>query len=653
MAMLKSLRVGKDPYSRDLKELDRYLREGDRKQVPNEHKQLQQSATQAYAQADTYLEAGHNHQGRCLAFGKTDLVVGNDMYGWSKEFAETRMRAGGKHYENETFYYHYTISPDPRDHASAEETRDLALDWVNKVFPGTQAIVSVHADNKNHIMHAHIVVNAVYPMTGKRIQISKAKSKQMARVCQELCREREMSYMPSELEKNQAERRQRWARSTHAEQDLIDRGIRSWKQDIRDAIDVCVEGAYTWTRFEYLMRERGFKIRVNKNDEITYYHPDSTGYDKRVRSIRLGDAYTKQGVTARLMVDMDALAKGTFIWRKPASIKRPRKYYKPTRRSADPFDMLATNIMVANKRTSLADNKKQMQQNFEALATMRREGITCWEELVEVAKSAKVQAKELAETMEAATNTLARLSDTYEKAIKASSNRDEIAKLPEGFWSISTRHKRNTLENEAQKLEQEVDRVLEMPSVVEKVKEFKLDKNKFNRMDKLYLLVTYARQQMEGAQEANLAEQARLKAIVDAAYHAQKAMFPCDKAKKYEDSKPLKIKKNPISKANKVPTERTIKELEENLAIIAAVKTRQQREELVRKVNKYAPSVPQSTSKAPSVSRTIQNPSMQKPAPNDAFKRPSAEQVKQSVKAARSQNQEKPGSSQQMTQIQL
>lgn len=151
---------------------------------------------------DRLLQYGSNgNNDRCLAFGKTKYVLSDDKYGWSKEFIETRLVMGGKSYKDEVFYYHYTISPDPRDHASAEEIRDLALDWVNKVFPGAQAIVSVNNDNEGHIMQAHIIVNAVYPMSGKRVHISKSESKRMWRICQDLCSTYGLSTLPSTYSK--------------------------------------------------------------------------------------------------------------------------------------------------------------------------------------------------------------------------------------------------------------------------------------------------------------------------------------------------------------------------------------------------------------------------------------------------------------------
>ncbi|WP_130811479.1 hypothetical protein [Olsenella sp. Marseille-P4559] len=43
----------------------------------------------------------------------------------------------------------------------------------------------------------------------------------------------------------------------------------------------------------------GYRVRVGRGGEVTYYHPRSSGHDLRVRGIRLGDAYTREGVTAR------------------------------------------------------------------------------------------------------------------------------------------------------------------------------------------------------------------------------------------------------------------------------------------------------------------------------------------------------------------
>lgn len=658
MAMLKSLRKGTDKYGRNIKELDQYLRIGDNNFSITENTNLHKSVTEEFQIADSYLKEGHQHQGRCLAFGKTKYVIQDDMYGWSKEFADVRLKMGGKHYNNEVFYYHYTISPDPRDHASAEEVRDLALEWVNKVFPDSQAIVSVHNDNKNQIMHAHIVVNAVYPLTGKRIQISKAKSKQMARDLQELCKEHAMSYMSSELEKNQAERRQRWARNTHEEQNLISRGVKSWKQDIRDAVDESVDHSYTWSAFKYQMGLRHFKVRETRNNEVTYYHPESTGYDKRVRGIKLGDAYTRQGVTARLLVDMKSLEQGTFKFReldhtpKVVGVRPMDKCVRPM----SPFEQMSAMLLAKRKRVTRTQSRQMIEDHLNTMAVIKRENISDWRELIKLAESAKIEAEELAETFETATNTFNQLKVFWDKAQKAKLYRREIASLPQGIWSIGTRRMRNELEEKADVLEQELDKILSQDDVKEILERLDISDASVSREYKFQNLVLFAKERMPEIEEHCHAEQARLKTIIDAAKDIQKGMYPCvsKNATPSSDIKPLRLKQSMRVTTNKTSARRKTsgtKQVEQALANLAAAKIRKENQMLLAKVDeRMSHEAPRSLSKDVShkfannmsdkqriVAKKPQNSSSD---PREGtHSTPSADDVMASVRAARINNQ--------------
>lgn len=153
---------------------------------------------------ERYLESGHDHPARCLAFSKTDAFLYSGEHGWAEEMDRTREQMELTKRANARTYYHYVISPDPADHAGAEELRDLGLEWIAKCLPGTQAVVSVHDDNAEHIMHAHVVVNAVYPATGRRVHITDRKAQRQAHVLQELCLEHGMTAMPDKMEQDQA-----------------------------------------------------------------------------------------------------------------------------------------------------------------------------------------------------------------------------------------------------------------------------------------------------------------------------------------------------------------------------------------------------------------------------------------------------------------
>ena len=49
-----------------------------------------------------------------------------------------------------TQYYHFVFS-DPEDKASPSEVADMAAEWVEHAFPGSQWVAAVHDDNAGHI----------------------------------------------------------------------------------------------------------------------------------------------------------------------------------------------------------------------------------------------------------------------------------------------------------------------------------------------------------------------------------------------------------------------------------------------------------------------------------------------------------------------
>ncbi|KIR10262.1 protein rlx, partial [Staphylococcus gallinarum] len=69
-------------------------------------------------------------------------------------------------------------------------------------------------------------------------------------------------------------------RYTLAEQNMIDKDKRSWKNDIRMAVEETKDNAGDFEEFNTLLKEKGVEItRVTKNN-VTYRHIEE---DKKVR----------------------------------------------------------------------------------------------------------------------------------------------------------------------------------------------------------------------------------------------------------------------------------------------------------------------------------------------------------------------------------
>ncbi|KAC94851.1 hypothetical protein W545_02625 [Staphylococcus aureus VET0275R] len=71
---------------------------------------------------------------------------------------------------------------------------------------------------------------------------------------------------------------------------MIDKDKRSWKNDIRMAVEETKDNAVDFEEFNTLLKEKGVEItRVAKNN-VTYRHIEE---DKKVRGNKLGDSYDK------------------------------------------------------------------------------------------------------------------------------------------------------------------------------------------------------------------------------------------------------------------------------------------------------------------------------------------------------------------------
>ena len=106
-----------------------------------------------------------------------------------QEFQRVRQMFG-KDVKGSRTYLHGTVSFAPRE-VSAEEAKDFAVELVEQVYPGHQALVVSHTD-ANH-PHAHFVVETVSYENGKMLHTSKHDLEQAKKLCEQMCRDRGLS----------------------------------------------------------------------------------------------------------------------------------------------------------------------------------------------------------------------------------------------------------------------------------------------------------------------------------------------------------------------------------------------------------------------------------------------------------------------------
>lgn len=255
-----------------------------------------------------YLDEGsRGGEERLRAWRQSDDVIAPSPQDWPRDFRRTK-RLWGK--EGGRPYYHFVVSPAPEDGVTHEACADLAQAWVEECFPGAQWVIAIHDDNRNHVTHAHVVVNSVHPETGRKIHVDNGESDAIAAVLQRLCRERGLTPMMDnarrkrlahELAGGVAEHLAPQAMSA-AERAMRDRGQASWSYvaTVRDAVDEAVRVAVSWEELMARLRARGIECKETRRG-MTFTILDFRGQGaRRVASRSLGGAYTPSGLRERL-----------------------------------------------------------------------------------------------------------------------------------------------------------------------------------------------------------------------------------------------------------------------------------------------------------------------------------------------------------------
>lgn len=262
-----------------------------------------------------YLDLGHEaEESRVIAYAHSDHVASEDPSEWSKSFEAVRQmwgKADGRQ------YYHYVFSPDPEDKLSPEECRDMASEWIEKSIPGSQWIVAVHNDNNRAIVHAHVVVNAVHPETGDKLQISAKDWNRMSELKNEICHAHGLGTTETVFEHL---RNNRWESQSKAREAAIaqmkKRGARSWVEDIRNQIDLAADESHSWSDFMDRLNRNGVRVtreRKSRGEGFVFWHPQSNGTKYKIRGKRLGGNYTEAALCRRMSFDFRELKPGRQV----------------------------------------------------------------------------------------------------------------------------------------------------------------------------------------------------------------------------------------------------------------------------------------------------------------------------------------------------
>lgn len=206
---------------------------------------------------------------------------------YAKQFEETAKRFGKGEKYDERKYYHFKLSCARKDNVTPEKAHAYAEEIAEAFFKNYECVIATHTDTQT--VHSHIIVNAVDPITGKKLQFSK----------QDYVKKKdEVNAIGRKYGFTETEFRKRGKNSrTAAEKKIILKGGTSWKEELREVIAEAVKKTKSPEAFKkYLDECYGVKITRDGKD-YSYLHPNK---QKPIRGERLGTNYTKSEVIKRI-----------------------------------------------------------------------------------------------------------------------------------------------------------------------------------------------------------------------------------------------------------------------------------------------------------------------------------------------------------------
>ncbi|WP_242262398.1 relaxase/mobilization nuclease domain-containing protein [Bacillus cereus group sp. BfR-BA-01345] len=197
------------------------------------------------------------------------------------EFAKSQMKAVRMVHGKDTGVQAHTIiqSFKPGE-VTAEQANDLGRQLAESIAQGHQVAIYTHNDTEH--IHNHIVINSVHMETGRKYQSNASQIKLVKSENDRICEDNGLSVASQKAE----------IRYTLAEHSLLEKNERSWKDEVREVVDLAKQQTSNFQEFSEHLEENGVGVSV-RGKTITYTHMNE---NKKVRGKKLGELYTKEGV---------------------------------------------------------------------------------------------------------------------------------------------------------------------------------------------------------------------------------------------------------------------------------------------------------------------------------------------------------------------
>ncbi len=206
---------------------------------------------------------------------------------YAKQFDETANRFGKGDKFDERKYYHCKLSCARQDNVSPERAHAYAEELVAKLFKDYECVIATHTDTQT--VHSHIIINAVDPITGKKLQFSKQDYVKMKDEANRIGKK--YGFTETDFRKRGKNSR------TAVEKKIMLKGGTSWKEELREVIAEAIKNSTTPDKFkEYLEKCYGVKITRDGKD-YSYLHPEK---QNPIRGEKLGTNYTKKEILRKI-----------------------------------------------------------------------------------------------------------------------------------------------------------------------------------------------------------------------------------------------------------------------------------------------------------------------------------------------------------------
>lgn len=178
--------------------------------------------------------------------------------------------------------YHHIIQSFLPGEVSAEVAHEIGQKLAAKEFKNYEVLITTHIDREHY--HNHLIINSVSFIDGRKYKGTEGSLVDLKEESDRLCGEYGLSVIEKPFKK---------VRDTTAERKLRERGIKPWKDELRDFIDDAVNNTNDLSELsKYLKFHYGVEVKI-QNKNISFRHP---GKQKFCRGKKLGIAWTKESI---------------------------------------------------------------------------------------------------------------------------------------------------------------------------------------------------------------------------------------------------------------------------------------------------------------------------------------------------------------------